>query len=76
MRMAKPIGDIAIGQRAAEEVWRIFKKSAAASRALGCDVKTIYQWDGGTVPGGLMLARLHYLGCDVMYILTGKRQDA
>ena len=72
--MAKHIGDIEIGHRAAEEVRRAFKSYAAASRALGCNVKTVRYWENGGNPSVLMIARLNSYGCDVMYILTGNRK--
>lgn len=71
--MAKHIGNTEIGARAAEEVRRVFKSYASAAKALGGTKKLVFDWEKGHTPGGLMLARLHYHGCDVLYILTGKR---
>lgn len=73
--MAKHIGDTEIGARAAEEVRRVFKSYASAAKALGGTKKLVFDWEKGCTPGGLMLARLHCHGCDVLYILTGDRQD-
>ena len=72
--MAKHKGDIGIGKRAAEEVYRVFKNYAKAARILGCHKRIFYDWNEGDTPGGHYLAALHYHGCDVMYILTGVRQ--
>lgn len=73
--MAKHKGDIEIGKRAAEEVYRVFNSVARGVMALGCHKSDVYAWMDGATPGGFMLARLHYHGCDVLYILTGKRHN-
>lgn len=71
--MAKHKGDIEIGRRANEEVYRVFGNYRKAARLIGCDYRLINSWMHGNTPGGHFLARMHYLGCDVLYILTGKR---
>ena len=71
--MAKRKGDILIGQRAWEEVIRLFPTMTSAAKAFGCDRKEFNEWYHGRTPGGMNLARLHYLGGDVIYVLTGKR---
>lgn len=43
--MAKHIGDIEIGQRAAEEVRRAFKSYTGAARALDAERKLVYFWE-------------------------------
>ena len=70
--MAKVKGDITIGQRMAEEVRRVctdrkIKLDLFAPRNLRKD------WQTGVIPGGLYLARLHYFGGDVIYVLTGRK---
>ena len=57
----------------AEEVRRLRneKKTAAGIKFSN---KLIREWESGCVPGGLMLAKLHSCGGDVLYVLTGKRQ--
>lgn len=71
--MSKEKGDIKIGQRAFEEIQRLFPTVIIASSRSGCSKQAIYAWRDGNTPDGLNLARLHYAGADVIYILTGKR---
>lgn len=68
--MGKP--QIEIGQRAYEEVQRIFKSDAEAKRTLGISSNLLLQdWRCGVAPSAKYLQRLHYCGADVIYILTG-----
>lgn len=71
--MSKEKGDIQIGQRAFEELLRLFPSIGTAVTRSGCSKNAIYTWKAGSTPDGLNLARLHYAGADVIYILTGKR---
>ena len=71
--MAKHKGDIEIGRRAFEEVYRVFQNFEKAASAMGCERKLFYAWNDGKTPGGHNLAKMHYYGCDVLYVLTGKR---
>lgn len=71
--MAKVKGDITIGYRMAEEVTRIcterkIKLYMFAPKSIRND------WKNGVCPGGLYLARLHYFGGDVIYVITGQRR--
>lgn len=66
---------IEIGYRAREEVLRLFEKDKDARAALGCGINTITHWGEGDTPGAIYLARLHELGADVIYILTGRREE-
>lgn len=72
--MPKVKGDINIGKRAREEIDKIFATLPQAANALRCDRKVFICWSNGTTPDTMQLAKMHYLGCDVMYILTGKRR--
>lgn len=65
--------DIEIGKRAQEEVYRVYGNREKATRIMRLSKNVIYEWGQGSTPGGRHLAVLHYHGCDVMYILTGKR---
>jgi hypothetical protein len=76
--MPKRKADIDVGRRAYKECDRIFGVSEyggiiKAIKALGCNKKAIYGWKDGLTPETFYLIRLHYLGADVMYILTGVR---
>jgi hypothetical protein len=65
---------IEIGKRAYEEVLRIFDKMQDARYSLGTSNKNhLYEWMNGVAPSAKYLQRLHYLGADVIYILTGTR---
>lgn len=71
--MSRPKGDINIGFRMREECDRLFKSCAEAGRAMRCDRKNLSYWAQGCTPDSMHLAKAHYLGADVIYILTGKR---
>ena len=71
--MSRPKGDILIGRRMYEEIDRLFPSLMAAAKALRCRRSSIYSWADGRVPGCFTLAKLHYLGGDVLYVLTGER---
>ena len=73
--MPKKKGDIEIGRRAFEEVYRIFHNYEKAARVFGCSKRLFYAWNDGETPGGHYLALLHYFGGDVIYILTGHRKQ-
>ena len=66
-------GDIFIGQRMREEVDRLFPSLTVAAKAFRCDRKNFTGWMNGLTPSSIQLAKLHYLGGDVLYVLTGKR---
>lgn len=72
--MAKRKGDIEIGQRAYDEVCRVFGSAYKAAKITRLKKRLFYYWQDGGTPGGYALAVMHYHGCDVLYILTGKRQ--
>lgn len=65
--------DIEIGHRALEEAQRLFPSVRKATIAVNCGPKTIYAWRDGVAPSAIYLARMHELGADIIYILTGKR---
>lgn len=63
---------IEIGQRAYEEVIRVFGKNVDAKASLGMTSnQLLYDWMDGCAPSAKYLQRLHYCGADVIYILTG-----
>ena len=73
--MAK--AQIEIGRRAFEEVLRIIPKQKDAKTLLGMNSnQLLYDWMEGCAPSAKYLQRLHYLGADVIYILTGMRQKS
>lgn len=73
--MPKSIPQIEIGQRAFEEVSRLFDSQRVAKEMLGISSKQLlYDWMEGVAPSAKYLQRLHYLGADIIYILTGDRK--
>jgi hypothetical protein len=67
---------IEIGQRAFEEVRRVFQKDVEARSKLGItNSGLLYDWMYGGAPSAKYLQRLHYCGADVIYILTGMRSE-
>ena len=69
---------IEIGQRAFEEVDKIFNLKEyggmiTPTKTIGCHKNAIYEWENGRSPDAIHLQRLHEIGADVIYILTGRR---
>lgn len=65
---------IEIGQRAFDEVLKLFDNLNTARRNLGMTSKQLlYDWMEGVAPSAKYLQRLYYCGADVIYILTGVR---
>ena len=62
-----------MGERAHAEVLRLFAGVSMkdAAMALGANRKIINEWKWGSAPSAFYLARLHALGADVIWILTG-----
>lgn len=72
--MPKSKPQIEIGQRAFEEVTRMFASLRVAKKMLGISSQQLlYDWMFGGAPSAKYLQRLHYMGADVIYILTGIR---
>lgn len=73
--MPKSTPQIEIGQRAFEEISRMFESLEVAKNMLGISSKQlVYDWMNGVAPSAKYLQRLHYAGADVIYILTGERR--
>ncbi len=70
----KRVADINIGIRAAQEIYRLYPKKKQAMQALGCADNTIYSWENGIAPSAYFLQRMHELGADVIWILTGRKE--
>ena len=68
--------DIRIGQRAYQEICRLFpdEKWIAVSRKIGCNKHAIDSWRNGIAPSAMFLARLLQLGADIEWILTGQER--
>ena len=73
--MPKSTPQIEIGQRAFEEIFRMFETMEAAKNMLGISSKQlVYDWMNGVAPSAKYLQRMYYMGADVIYILTGERR--
>lgn len=73
MSKRRKVADIFIGQRAYQEVLRLFPKMKDAERVIGCESYTIYMWNKGVSPSAIYLAKLLKLGADIHWILTGRK---
>lgn len=78
--MARRKARLEIGHRTFEEVDKIFNVSKyggmiAAAKTIGCHKNAIYEWESGKTPDAIHLQRLHEIGADVIYILTGRRVE-
>lgn len=64
-----------IGRAAVEELYRLFPEQSNRKIAgtVGVRPYTLTDWLNGQSPSATILARLHHLGADVIYILTGVR---
>lgn len=71
--MAQRKADISIGERAYTEMMRLYGSTTKAAKALGCERRLINDWNWGVAPSALYLARMHELGIDIVYILTGRK---
>lgn len=69
-------GDISIGYRAWTEAYRLFPDATNKKicKTIGCGKCVVEQWGKGVNPSAKHLARLHELGADVIWILTGRRK--
>lgn len=66
--------DFSMHERVAEEIYKLGDSNAEAARKIGCGRHIISDWlSGRNIPSAYYLKALHEAGCDVMYILTGKR---
>ena len=74
--MPRRKADPSIGKSAFEEAYTLADTLPAASKCLGADRKLLYSWNRGATPEVLYLVKLHELGADILYILTGQRNLA
>lgn len=64
-----------IGCRMADELLRMFPNESIKGicKKLGADRRAFSYWRRGETPSTGFLQRLHYLGGDALYVLTGQR---
>lgn len=66
-----------IGDRLREERARLKLNQTELGSAVGAAKRTVVDWEKGrTAPSSAQMAALSGMGCDVLYILTGRRQPA
>ena len=66
--------DFSMHERVAEEIYKLGDSNKSAALRIGCDRKIISDWIAGrSIPSAFYLKALHEAGCDIIYILTGKR---
>lgn len=72
--IAMKLKDSTMHERVAEEIYKLGSSNKEAARKIGCGRKMITEWiSGRNIPSAFYLKALHEAGCDVLYILTGKR---
>ena len=68
--------DARIGKRAYAEVVRHFGKLTKARDALGVTYVTLWKWrEDGAAPSAFYLSKMVEHDIDVIYILTGRRNN-
>ena len=68
------IKDTEMTKRLREELYRLGKTQGRIADVLDCDRQLVYQWvSGRAAPSAYFLASICEAGCDIIYILTGKR---
>lgn len=64
--------DVNIRDRLIEELSKLGDTPYAVAKLIGCPTQLVRYWlDGVYTPSAFYLQRLHEIGCDVLYILTG-----
>lgn len=67
--------DFTMHERVAEEIYKLGDSNKVVSQRIGCDHKLISSWIcGRNIPSAFHLKSMYEAGCDVIYILTGKRE--
>jgi hypothetical protein len=65
--------DVYIADRTAEEIRKLGDSPNRIAERVGCPPQLVRYWlDGLYTPSAFYLRRFHEIGCDVLYILTGK----
>jgi hypothetical protein len=73
--MGRRKADVSIGYRASAEILRLTDSTKHACQLIGCTKELLRMWRNGVAPSAIYLIRLHEIGADVIYILTGERND-
>lgn len=71
--MGRRKAPLEIGYRTQQEVGRLYSTDKDALLAIGCSKNMIWEWGQGIAPTAIYLARLHELGADIIWILTGRK---
>ena len=66
--------DTSIRDRLIEELSWVGETPLEIAKVIGCPSNLVKYWlDGVYTPSAFYLSKLHGVGCDVLYILTGQR---
>lgn len=65
---------IAVGKRLKEFAVKMFESGSGLARALDMHPSSLHSayFQGRNFPGGEILIKLHFLGCDIAWLLTGE----
>ena len=62
--------------RVVEELWKLGDTNVIIAEKLGCNYQTVTQWLNQTyIPSAYHFANFHRAGMDIIYILTGERNQ-
>ena len=68
--------DVGIASRTIEELSKLGNEPLEIAKIVGCPTNLVRYWlDGVYTPSAFYLRRFHEIGCDVLYILTGKHYN-
>ncbi len=68
------IMDYDMRERAVEELHKLGDTPTEIARKIGCAPPCVRVWlSQEGIPSAYYLKRLHELGCDILYIITGER---
>ena len=67
--------EIGMRNRTVEELSKLGKTPYELGKMLGCKTRLVNYWfDKDGVPSHYYLNKLHNLGCDILYIITGVKK--
>lgn len=66
--------DSIMSERVAEEIYKLGDTNREVADKIGCDDSRVSDWLAGrSIPSAYHLKGMYEAGCDVIYILTGRR---
>lgn len=62
--------------RSVQEIRKLGRDPGIIASKIGCSRQLVNYWlSGDGIPGAYYLRKLHELGCDILYIITGGETD-